>query len=362
MESAPRAYESGQRVLVGLASLVVVAAGLRAAAPILEPVAFAIFLGVLALPLFRWLRARGLAVPLAVAAAMLSIAGVLTIFLLLLLGALGEFREVGPHYWAVLNERARYTLEWWEGKGIALLDYLPDQWRDPKTIVTLASGTLRGVLHFLSAGAITLLALVFLLVEFAAFPGKLAAAPGAVRERMRFFADVSSELQRYLLIKTAISLAVGLAAGLWVAFLGVDFAVLLGLVAFSCHFIPNVGAALAAAPAMLCAFVQYDLPKALIVGIGYLVIGVALGNLAEPALMGRRLGMSPLIVFLSLVFWGWLWGPVGMFLSVPLTMSVKILLSSSPQYRWIAALLDAERREEIVPATAEPATAGPEPS
>ena len=95
---------------------------------------------------------------------------------------------------------------------------------------------------------------------------------------------------------------------------------------------------------MLFAFVQYDPMKALVVGLGYLVIGTALGNLAEPALMGHRLGLSPLVVFVSLVFWGWLWGAVGMFLSVPLTMTVKILLEHAPGWGWLAALLDSGPR------------------
>jgi predicted PurR-regulated permease PerM len=137
------------------------------------------------------------------------------------------------------------------------------------------------------------------------------------------------------------SLAIGLTAGVWVAALGVDLAVLCGLVAFVCHFIPNVGAILAAAPAVAIAFVQHDLMKAAIVGAGYLVIGTVLGSLVEPALLGRRLGLSPLAVFVSLVVWGYIWGPVGMFLSVPLTMAIKIVLAGDPHWRWLAVLLDS---------------------
>ena len=127
--------------------------------------------------------------------------------------------------------------------------------------------------------------------------GEYERLPGPVRAGFRNLANVSRELQRYLMIKTAMSAAIGLTVGLWVASLGVDFAVLCGLLAFAFHFVPNVGAVLASLPAMVLAFVQYDLPKAALVGIGYLVVGFVLGNLAEPALLGRRLNFSPLAVF-----------------------------------------------------------------
>ena len=157
------------------------------------------------------------------------------------------------------------------------------------------------------------------------------------------------------------SLAIGVVAGLWVAALGVDFPVLCGIVAFACHFIPNVGALLAAAPPMLLAFAQYDLTKSLTVLVGYLVIGTILGNLVEPALLGQRLGLSTLVVFLSLLFWGWLWGPIGMLLSVPLTGTIKILLERSASFGWLAILLGSSGQR---PSPSEAATAEPlaEPS
>ena len=153
------------------------------------------------------------------------------------------------------------------------------------------------------------------------------------------------------------SIAIGLTAGAWVALLGIDFAVLCGMIAFACHFVPNVGALIAAVPPMLLAFVQFDLAKSFTVFLGYLVIGMVLGNILEPALLGRRLGMSTLVVWLSLLFWGWLWGPVGMLLSVPLTGVVKILLERSAAYRWLAILLDAGSPRRVPPAepTPEPA-------
>jgi predicted PurR-regulated permease PerM len=331
----------GFRALLGLGAAVLVIAGLKAGAVVLQPIAFALFLGVLSLPLFAWMRARRVPLTLAVAATMLAIVAVLAGFVVLLLGSLGEAREVAPTYARVVQERLSYTVEWWSAKGIDLGNWLPEGIRDGKALVGLAGGTLKWFLSFLSAATISLLVLVFLLFEFATFPEKLTAAPHHVQVGFARFRQVSFQLQRYVLIKTLMSALIGISAALWVGFLDVDFAVLLGLVAFGAHFIPNIGALLAAVPAMLFAFVQYDAVKAMAVGVGYLVLGTVLGNLAEPALMGHRLGLSPLVVFLSLVVWGWIWGPLGMFLSVPLTMTVKILLGHNPRWSWVAALLDS---------------------
>ncbi len=331
------------RIVLGVAAGFIIVGGLKLAAPVLAPLAFALFLGILVQPLFQWLLARRVPVFLAVLATMLilgiAIGGVLMIFF----GSVGELREVGPTYYKEFQERAAYTVEWWQGKGITILDWMPAKFRRPEAIVEWLSGGVRSLLRLLSSAAIVLLLLLFLLFEAAALPAKLARMPPMVRDGLSRFGHVSRELQRYLLIKTAMSLAIGLASGLWLGVLKVDFAVLCGLVALVCHFIPNIGALLAALPAMFLAFAQYDLMKAIAVGVGYLVIGTLLGNLVEPALLGRRLGMSTLVVFFSLVFWGWLWGAVGMFLSVPLTATVKILLERSDSWRWVATLLDAGR-------------------
>ena len=339
MSEAERPRRAGGLVL-GLASGVVVAAGLKLGAPILIPLAFALFLAVLIQPLFAALQRR-LPLGLAVCGALLVLLAVFALFGGLLIGSLGELREAGPHYYATLQERISYTMDWWRTKGIAVEDWIPGRWREPSAIGLVVGGALRQTLTIVSEATIVLLVLVFLLFEAAVLPAKLARLPGSTRLAFARFAHVSQELQRYLVIKTLMSLAIGVTIGLWVALLGVDLAVLCGLFAFACHFIPNVGAILSAIPAMGIAFVQHDPMKAVAVGIGYLVIGTVLGSLVEPALLGRRLGLSPLVVFVSLVVWGWLWGAVGMFLSVPLTMAIKIVLAADPNWRWLAVLLDS---------------------
>ena len=115
-----------------------------------------------------------------------------------------------------------------------------------------------------------------------------------------------------------------------------------GTLAFLLNYVPNIGSIIAAIPALLLALVQLGPGAVLWSAIGYLVVNNLVGNVIEPRFMGRGLGLSTLVVFLSLVFWGWVLGPVGMFLSVPLTMTLKIALDSSEETRWIAILLGPE--------------------
>ena len=119
----------------------------------------------------------------------------------------------------------------------------------------------------------------------------------------------------------------------------VDYPLLWGLLAFLLNYIPNLGSIIAAVPTVLLTLVQLGWSAALIVFAGYSVVNVVIGSFIEPRFMGKGLGLSTLVVFLSLVFWGWVLGPVGMLLSVPLTMTLKIALESSEENRWLAKLL-----------------------
>jgi predicted PurR-regulated permease PerM len=180
---------------------------------------------------------------------------------------------------------------------------------------------------------------VFLLLEGSSLPGKLNAALENSDATLARFTEFAQTVQRYLAIKTVVSLITGLIVTVWVYVLGLDFPILWGIVAFLFNYVPNIGSIIAAVPAVLLALVQFGIGKALVVALGYIVVNVIMGNFVEPRVMGRGLGLSPLVVFLSLIFWGWLFGPVGMLLSVPLTMIVKIAFQHSPEMRWLAVLL-----------------------
>jgi predicted PurR-regulated permease PerM len=152
-------------------------------------------------------------------------------------------------------------------------------------------------------------------------------------------AEIGDSIRRYLAIKTLTSTLTGFLAYGALMLLGVKFAPLWGLVAFLLNFVPAVGSVIAAIPAIALALIDNSPQTAALVTLCYVGINIAIGNFLEPRVMGEGMGLSPLIVVTSLVFWGWVLGPVGMVLAVPLTVIVRITLRSRPSTRWVAVLL-----------------------
>jgi len=374
----PGTQDRGARVLLITASLVLVVAGLRAVRAIALPLLLAVFLSVLSAPLLRWLCERGIPKVIAVVTTVLANVTVMALFLLLVGGSINDFARDVPRYQQLVETRAEHWLDWLEKRGIDTSEY---SWlrQDPHFSEELLSGppdssgkapgeppasppargkpgaesfinlssvldligtTLRGIASILSMTLLVFLLMVFILFEASGLPQKLERAFGWRDEVMDRF---TVEIQRYLMIKTAVSLATGILVGAGMLALGVDYPLLWGLTAFVFNYVPSVGSIIASVPPILLTLIDNGIGQALLVMVVYLAVNVTLGNFVEPHLMGRRFGISTLVVILSLIFWGWLWGPVGMLLSVPLTMIVKIMLESTEDFRWVAVLIGAGR-------------------
>ena len=191
----------------------------------------------------------------------------------------------------------------------------------------------------LSNGFLIILTVIFILAEAASFYPKLRAVLNNPDRDLAHFGRITGTMNRYIAIKTSVSVLTGLLVTTFLWILNVDFPVLWGLVALLLNFIPTIGSIIAGVPPVLLALVQLGPTEALLVVAGFFAVNTIVGNVLEPRYMGRGLGLSALVVFLSLIFWGWLLGPVGMLLSVPLTMSAKIALEASPGTLWLARLL-----------------------
>jgi predicted PurR-regulated permease PerM len=157
---------------------------------------------------------------------------------------------------------------------------------------------------------------------------------------MGHFQTIRANVNRYMGLKALISLATGVSIWILLALIGVDFPGTWGLLAFFLNFIPAIGSIIAAVPAVLWALIQLGLTSAVLTVLAYLVVNIVIGNFLDPRIIGKKLGLSPLVVIISLIFWGWVLGPVGMLLSVPLTMIIKIALASSDNTRWFAVMLE----------------------
>jgi AI-2 transport protein TqsA len=338
-DQTERRTDLGARFLLVSASLVVVIAGLRAAASVLLPFVVSIFIAMLSLPLVFWLKARrcpsALAVILALGADIALLAGMGY----LVKGSAADFVGQVPKYQERLQEIAHGGVAWLEEHHVPASSWRPFELVQPSALVGVAQRTLDGLTTMLSHAVLVLLTTTFILFEAAALPAKLRAAFAGRPFDPARLSLVIRDVQQYVAIKTLISLATGAFVGLGLWALGVDFALLWGLLAFILNFVPSLGSILAAIPPVMLALVQSGFGRAALVALCFVVVNTILGNILEPQLLGRRLGLSTLVVFLSLVFWGWVWGPVGMLLSVPLTMIVKILLEHAEDLRWIAVLL-----------------------
>lgn len=329
-------------LLLTLAAFVIVVAGMRAAQPLLVPFLMAVFIAIICTGPMQWLQQRRVPAVLAILIIMLVILAVGTTILALVGSSASDFTRAIPGYQEKLRTQTLELLPLLEKLGIRispgdLLDYF-----DPGKVMQLVASTLARTGGVLTNTFLILLTVVFILLEAAGMPAKLRRALENPESSLNSFERLSDGVRQYLAIKTLVSLATGILIALWLWLLGLDYPLLWGLVAFLLNYVPNIGSIIAAIPAVLLSLVQLGPSQTLLVAGGYIAANVLIGSVVEPRLMGRKLGLSTLIVFLSLVFWGWVLGPVGMLLSVPLTMIVKIALEVNPQTSWLAVLLGSE--------------------
>lgn len=337
--------DSGVKVLFSLACLVVIVFGLRYAAPILLPAALALFLAILSLPTMVVLRRRGVPKALSVIVPVLLNVAVVVLLILVASSSFSQLQSALPTYQQTLQNLIFAWMEAFEAStDIVLSDYVTTNLTDilnPAAIIGFAGGAVGRVAQLLGMTFLVFLIMAFMLSEAMVFPEKFRFLTRGTEIQEDRLTKVVGEVQTYLGIKTVISLATGLILGVWVWALGLDFPVLLGLAAFLLNYVPTVGSIIAAIPAVLLSIILYGtVGHALVVTLGYVTVNTVFGNIIEPNLMGRRLGLSTLVVILSLLFWGWAWGPMGALLSVPLTVIVKIFLENTNDLRWVAILLD----------------------
>ncbi len=210
---------------------------------------------------------------------------------------------------------------------------------DPGMLISLAASLIGNLGLMLSDTVLVLLTVVFILLEASSFPQKLRTAFQGHENPLGPYVQIINSVRSYLVIKTGISLLTGLLIAVWLWLFEVPYAGLWGMVAFLLNFIPNIGSIIAAIPALLVAWLDLGVLPCAACGVGFLIVNMAIGNILEPRMMGRGMGLSALVVFCSMVFWGWVLGPVGMLLSVPLTMGVRVAMDSFDDTRWIATLL-----------------------
>lgn len=327
------------RATLIVAALVVIAAGLKAAQDVVVPFLLAAFIATIAAPPVFWLEQRRVPGAIAIISVMIGIIGALFGITALLFRSGTAFTERMPFYQERVTDLVREGAAWVSGLGVDVNTDLAVSYFNPGTALNLAGNLLRSLGGVMSDSFFILLMVIFILAEASSFPRKLATVLSDPDRDLKQFARFGHNVNRYIAIKTSTSLATGALVSTSLMVIGVDFPVLWGLVAFLLNYVPNIGSIIAAVPAVLLALIQLGPGPAVAATVCYLAINIGIGSFVEPRFMGRGLGLSTLVVFLSLVVWGWLLGPVGMFLSVPLTMTAKLALEADPETHWLAVLL-----------------------
>jgi len=352
----------GSQMILTLACLMIVIAGMREAAGVLVPMVYAFFLAVLSFPLLRWLTKHRIPGPIALGITLLVNLSVLAGLITLAVRLLISFNADLPRY---LRGLQRYVTDfgvWLDENGVVgakealaslfdwntIIGYATQQ--DVMTRVGSMLGSTFGTLATIFAGLVMILILMmFVLMEATGTQRRLEAVRLAGGPDFSGLMRSVSDIQKYLGIKTLISALTGLLAGAWCWFFDLQYPLLWAILAFVFNYIPAVGSSAASIPAIIEALVQHGGGAAIGVAIGYGGINFALDNFVQPTLLGNRFGISALVVVLSVIFWGWLWGPLGMFLAVPLTMVMKVLLDNSEEFRWVSVAMSQKkvRRGEV---------------
>jgi predicted PurR-regulated permease PerM len=330
--------------VVTFAAVIVIIYGLQMAKVFLVPFLIAVFLALITVRPMLWLQQKRIPSFLA---ALVIVTTILLIFGILgaILGSsIAEFTAALPGYQAQLDVIVDGVFDFVVKhlNGDKSMESLGDM-IDPGWAMGLVATILNSLKGVLTNTFLIIFTMIFMLLEVSSVGTKVEAALGRSAESLQRPREFLHNLGRYLGIKTVVSTATGACAGLLAWSIGLDFPLLWAMLAFLFNYIPTIGSIIAAVPAVLLALVQLGPGAAGATAMGFAAINVVFGNVIEPRLMGYGVGLSPLIVFVGLIFWGWVFGPVGMLLSVPLTMTLKLALESDERTKWIAILIGSER-------------------
>jgi predicted PurR-regulated permease PerM len=340
-------FSRGMRILIGAAALVIIIAGVNLAQSVVVLFLVSFFLALLGTPLVHWLKGKHIP---SVFAVLIVMAGMVVI--LLLIGvqigtSFSSFSDDLPLLQSRIREQVLGLMIMLKSKGIVVQESFFLDYVNPETIMSLTADLLTGLSSVLSDLVLILLTVAFILLEVSSFPLKLRAVLGDPKQKFPQFTKFADDMKHYMIIKTIISLATGILIAFWLFILGVDYPILWGFLAFLLNYIPNIGSIVSAIPVVILTVIQLGFGSALLVAAGYTAVNFVIGNVVEPRLMGRKLGLSTLVVFLSLIFWGGVLGFVGAILSIPLTMTLKFAFESNERTSWIAVLLGSEKMDEF---------------
>jgi len=355
MGEFPRESTTILRPLLIVAAVIVILGAMRLAAPILNPLLLALVITLLCNPIFRWLQRRGLSVWLALlimiggflttAAVMVSVIGI----------SVSRLTARLSVYQALLAEQELALRTWLASYGLVAADLQLFGLLNSVNLTRLLGFMLTGIGNVLGNALLVVVLVLFFLVELPAFQRRLRLDLGEHSPLLNRLTSFGGSVVGYFVVRTYINLVVAIGSTIGMALLGVPFAMLWGILIFVLSYIPYIGIPIAALPAVLLSLAEHGLLRAGLVILVVTLVNSAFENLVAPNMIGRRLRLSPAVVFVSFFFWTWLLGPPGTFLSMPITVLVTVVLDNYEETRWLARLMGAASLEAL----SEPAAAAP---
>ncbi len=321
-----------------LASLVIVLAGIKIASDIIVPFLLALFITIIFKPFANAMRKKGVPSWLALTIIILFILVFIGLLVTIITVSVQNFSSRLPFYNQKLVLERDNLLALSQKFHLNIDREELNSLFDPGKIMGYVAIALRSFSDILSNGLLILITIIFIFIESHVFNKKLLFILKNER-KLRYFQEIDDQLNHYMMIKSFTSAATGLILWGALALIGVDYAMLWGFIAFMLNYIPSIGSLIAAIPPIILTLVQFGAGTAIGVTLLFVVVNFIIGSVIEPRLMGKSLNLSILIIFVSLVLWGWLLGPVGMFLALPITLVMKIILHSQQDTRWISILL-----------------------
>jgi len=325
--------------LVKIAALIIIFAGVVYAKSIITPFLLALFISIICAQPITWLEKKGIHRWVALIIVIFGLVVLFSGFTYLIGGTVSSFSGNLSQYEATLTTISNSFIQYLNEEG---LNIPKDQFFtlvQPAKILEYTAGALNTVFNMVGTTFLIFLIILFILLEFGSFSVKAKAIQIESDKSISYFSTILQNIRHYLGIKTLLCLSVGILVYLALLIIGVDYPLLWALIAALMNYIPNIGSIIATIPTVLFALIQLGLGGALWTMVATMLIHNVLGNFVEPRIMGKGLGLSTLVVFLSLLFWGFTLGMVGMVLSAPLTMTIKIILERKEKTRWLAILL-----------------------
>jgi AI-2 transport protein TqsA len=340
-------YKARSISIIKVAGLVIITAGVIYAKEIIAPFLIALFISIITAQPILWLEKRK--VP-RVVAVILALIGVLAIFFgigYLLGNALTSFIKNAPVYEASLKVITDSFINFLNNNGFDVSrDVFPDIF-DPTKIFRFTIQAANGLVKIVGSAFLVFLTILFMLLELSSIAAKVKAVFTAPKESYHYITKIIDSIRRYLAIKTLLCIVTAIILYIVLSIIGLRYAIIWAMIAGLLSYIPHLGSIIAAIPVLLFSLIQLGPQGALWTLISFLVVTNILNNFVEPKIMGRGLSLSTLVVFLSLLFWGFVLGTVGLFLSVPLTTTLKIILEQNERTRWIAILLGTHKDAKV---------------